>query len=106
MEIIEIPHFTEIIDQHLADDEYGALQWFLALQPTVGDIISKTGGARKARWSSSGQGKRGGLRVIYFYHKRERQIWMLTIYSKSRKKDLTSNDTKLLKSIVQEIKQS
>jgi hypothetical protein len=104
MEIIEIPHFTDILHKFQTDDEYAALQWFLVLQPTAGNIVAGCSGVRKVRWSSRHQGRRGGLRVIYLHLPRKQQIWMLTIYAKVDKKDLTRNDKKVLKQIIQEIK--
>ena len=104
MDIVEIPHFSEIIGDYLTDDEYAALQWHLCLKPEAGDTVAGTGGVRKIRWSVSQRGKRGGLRVIYFYKPNSLEIWMLTIYSKAKKKDLTAIDKSTLKQIVQEIK--
>jgi hypothetical protein len=104
MELIEIPHFTEVVEEYLTDDEYAALQWYLTLNPEIGDLVTGTGGARKVRWSVAGHGKRGGLRVIYFYRPKPSEIWMLTVYSKARKKDLTRKDKTILRQIIQEIK--
>ncbi len=104
MDIVEIPHFSRVIGEYLTDDEYAALQWHLVLRPEAGDTVAGTGGARKIRWSVPQSGKRGGLRVIYYYKPSLLEIWMLTIYSKTRKKDLTAKDKDTLKQIVLEIK--
>lgn len=61
----------------------------MATDPEVGDVIPETGGVRKLRWSLSGRGKRGGARVIYYYHNPEIPILMLDIYPKNAKSDLT-----------------
>jgi mRNA-degrading endonuclease RelE of RelBE toxin-antitoxin system len=67
MLFIESPIFTEDVRELLSDEEYSALQQFLAVQPDAGDMISGTGGLRKVRWSTPGRGKRGGARVIYYH---------------------------------------
>ncbi|ARN76075.1 transcriptional regulator [Oceanicoccus sagamiensis] len=104
MDVIEIPHFTDVVASYLSDDEYAALQWYLLLNPDAGDLIQGTGGIRKVRWFTSWYGKRGGLRVIYYYRRKPMEIWMLTVYSKSKKQDLTTRDKEVLKQIVREIK--
>ncbi len=104
MEIIEIPHFTDQLEQHLEDEEYSALQWFLCQKPDAGDLIRGTGGARKVRWATKNKGKSGGVRTVYFYHTPKGQIWMLAIYAKSEKEGLSAQDKRVLKDIISEIK--
>ncbi len=84
---IETRSFTRRITEFLSDDEYTALQWFLDATPTAGDVIKHTGGARKLRWRKKGQGKRDGLRVIYFYYAKKHTFWMLALYEKTGQKD-------------------
>lgn len=102
--VIETLGFTRRVTDSLSDDEYTALQWFLCNQPTVGDVIQRAGGARKLRWKKKGQGKRGGLRVIYFYHSRKNELWMLALYAKSEQEDLSVSDKKIVKRLIEEIK--
>ncbi|MDU9047485.1 MAG: type II toxin-antitoxin system RelE/ParE family toxin [Candidatus Electrothrix sp. Rat3] len=64
-------------------------------------MVPSGGGVRKLRWSVKGRGKRGGLRVIYYWKKSEDEIWMLTVYSKTEKESIPAH---ILKKIVQEIK--
>jgi mRNA-degrading endonuclease RelE of RelBE toxin-antitoxin system len=80
---IETRLFTRLIDEYLSDEEYAALQLFMAANPEAGDLIQGSGGVRKMRWSASGRGKRGGIRVIYYLRLRAGQIWLLTLYAKS-----------------------
>ncbi len=61
---IETKLFTRLVSEYLSDDDYAALQWTLASDPTAGDLIKGTGGVRKVRWGMAGRGKRGGVRVI------------------------------------------
>lgn len=80
---IETRLFTRLVNEHLSDEEYAALQWTLASDPTVGDLIRGTGGVRKVRWGVGSRGKRGGVRVIYYARLHRGEIWMLTLYAKS-----------------------
>ena len=64
MLFIETSKFTELVKDHLSDDEYVALQWMLLEQPDAGPIVPGSGGVRKVRWGLRGRGKRGGIRVI------------------------------------------
>ncbi|MDP3889134.1 MAG: hypothetical protein Q8Q25_01165, partial [bacterium] len=67
MVVIETAIFTKLVQQHLTDDEYRELQVFLALNPEAGDIIKGSGGLRKVRWRHKRRGKRGGVRLIYYW---------------------------------------
>ena len=67
MLFIETSKFTELVRDHLSDDEYAALQWMLLEQPGAGAIVPGSGGERKVRWGLRGRGKRGGIRVIYYW---------------------------------------
>jgi len=69
---------------YLDDDEYGELQQFMIRHPEVGQLVPGSGGVRKLRWTRSGMGKRGGLRVVYFVKYEPNEFWMLSIYSKSK----------------------
>ncbi|MCK6621480.1 MAG: type II toxin-antitoxin system RelE/ParE family toxin [Calditrichia bacterium] len=83
------------------DDEYLGLQKYLLKYPDKGDIIPGTGGVRKLRWLVSGKGKRGGIRVIYYWKKQDEEIWMLTVYEKSEKSTIPNH---IIKKIAEEIK--
>ena len=80
---VETPVFTRLVTHYLSDDEYLKLQQALADNPEAGDLIPGSGGVRKLRWARRGQGKRGGLRVIYYVRTRQGVIWMLTLYAKN-----------------------
>lgn len=85
----------------MSDENYKELQDALVNRPNMGPIIQGTVGLRKIRWTLKGRGKRGGVRVIYYWMTADEQIYMLYIYPKSEQEDLTSEQKKLLKQIVE-----
>lgn len=102
MEIIETPIFTRKIKDALSDDEYGKLQWALVINPEAGTVIPGSKGLRKLRWVIAGRGKRGGLRIIYYWYVRDDKIYMLFPYVKSAQADLTREQIKILCDYVKE----
>ncbi len=102
MEIIETPVFTRKINDVLSDDEYGKLQWTLVINPEAGAVIPGCRGLRKLRWAISGKGKRGGLRIIYYWYTQDEKIYMLLPYKKSEQGDLTNEQIKILSDYVKE----
>jgi mRNA-degrading endonuclease RelE of RelBE toxin-antitoxin system len=94
---VETPIFTRRIADYLNDEEYSRLQSFPAVHPETGKIIQGSGGIRKLRWAGSGRGKRGGLRVIYYWWVSNDRISMLTVYPKSEMDDLTAEQLKQLR---------
>lgn len=103
MEFIETPTFTRLLAELLTDDDYTALQNVLVVNPERGDIIKGSGGIRKLRHALPGRGKSGGVRVIYYWLRDDSQIFMLLIYPKSKKDDLTDQETALLREFVKEL---
>ncbi len=102
VEFIETPTFTRSIGKLMDDDEYAKLQLALVLRPDWGKVIPGSGGLRKLRWAGSGRGKRGGLRVIYYWQTADGQIWLLLAYPKSEREDLSHDEIKQLKRLVEE----
>ncbi|MEN8130284.1 MAG: toxin [Pseudomonadota bacterium] len=96
--------FTRLLPDYLNDESYRALQRALLENPELGDVMPGTGGFRKVRWEDSRRrkGKRGGLRVIYYYLTADHQIWFFTLYDKGEAKDLTSGEKKILKKAIQD----
>ena len=103
MEFIETPTFTRMVTELLDDDEYRLLQTELAEDHERGDLIKGGGGIRKLRFALPGRGKSGGVRAIYYWLKDHRQIYMLVIYPKSKKDDLTDKETAMLREFVKEL---
>jgi mRNA-degrading endonuclease RelE of RelBE toxin-antitoxin system len=101
MQFIETSIFTRQVIDLLSDDEYSQLQLVLSERPDLGDIIQKSGGLRKVRWSLAGRGKRGGVRVIYYWVVAKDQILMLFMYPKNVMDDLTPQQLKVLRQIVE-----
>lgn len=101
MQFIETSIFTRQVTSILTDDEYSQLQMTLFAHPDMGVIIPHSGGLRKVRWSMSGGGKRGGVRAIYYWVVAEDKILMLFIYPKNEKDDLTPQQLKVLREIVE-----
>jgi len=95
--------FTKYLNDYLNDDEYSELQEFLMEQPDAGDPIQGTGGLRKLRWSSEnkGKGKRGGVRVIYYWKVAEDQIYFFTLYAKNEMTDLSDDEKNALKKMLE-----
>ena len=103
MEFIETATFTRLLADLLTDDEYADLQNVLVENPERGDIIKGGGGIRKLRVALPGRGKSGGVRVIYYWLRNDGQIYMLLIYPKSKKDDLTHRETAMLREFVKEL---
>ena len=99
---IETSIFTRQVQQLLTDDEYRQLQRALVNRPNAVSLIVGSGGLRKIRWAKQGGGKRGGVRVIYYWAVSQEQILMLFIYAKGERDDLTPVQVKVLKKIVKE----
>jgi hypothetical protein len=101
MLFIETPIFTSAIQSLLPDDLYRDLQRDLAIRPEGGNIIKGSGGLRKIRFNLKGSGKRGGLRIIYYWDPPD-TIYMLFAYKKNDQEDLTPMQLRILSKLVQE----
>ena len=99
---VETPVFTGLVRKSLDDDEYRALQLTLLLRPEQGPLIPGSGGLRKIRWGKKGRGKRGGLRVIYYWDKASSRCFMLFLYGKNEQGDLTPTQVRTLAGLVRE----
>jgi hypothetical protein len=103
---IETSTFSRIREQYLDDDQLRLLQAALMRKPDAGTVIRKSGGLRKLRWSAGGIGKRGGLRVIYYWQRSRNRIFLMTAYRKNEMTDLTNPELRVLKTLVAEIELS
>jgi len=90
--VVETPEFLSATRKLMSDDERAVLVDYLAHNPMAGDLVQGTGGIRKVRWALDGRGKRGGARVIYFYHDADMPLFALTAYAKNERADLSQQD--------------
>lgn len=102
MLFIETPIFTKEVRALLHDDEYRFLQSAILLRPEQGAVIPGSGGLRKLRWGISGKGKRGGIRVIYYWEREQETIFMLFVYPKYKHEDLTPAQLRVLSRLIWE----
>jgi len=99
--LVETSVFTRQVLSLLTDDDYRNLQVLLANQPTTGTLIKGSGGLRKIRWADKGRGKRGGVRVIYYWAVKKEELLMLFMYSKTERDDLTPDQLRALRKIIE-----
>jgi len=86
---VETHEFLSATKKLMDDAERAELVLYLAYNPTAGDVIPGSGGVRKVRWGLEGRGKRGGARVIYFFHDMEMPLLLLKAYAKNEQEDLS-----------------
>ena len=102
--VLEMPEFIRQAKKILSDDARIELIQYVALNPLVGNLIQGTGGVRKLRWAGiENKGKSGGVRLIYFYHDVTVPIFLLTIYPKSQKGNLTKSEKNILSATMKQI---
>jgi len=99
---LETSVFTSRLRGLVDEDQYRALQLALLLRPEQGPLIPGSGGLRKLRWGTRGRGKRGGLRLVYYWAPREQAFYMLYVYAKNEQSDLTPAQVKVLRRVVRE----
>jgi hypothetical protein len=90
--VVETPEFIRRTEKLLDEKEREALIGYLAANPTAGDLIPGTGGVRKLRWGLERRGKRGGARIIYFFHNTQLPLFLLTAFAKNERTDLSQAD--------------
>jgi len=97
---MELPEYIRRIAKLLDKSECNKVINYLAVHPKSGDIISGTGGIRKLRWARSGRGKRGGVRIIYYFHNEGIPLFLLTVFEKKEKDNLTKAERNELSKFV------
>lgn len=97
---VETPVFTKRLKELMDDEIYLKFQQLLLANPTAGAIVSGGGGVRKIRYALKDKGKSGGVRVIYYYQDDKGKIWLLLIYPKSEKDNITKEQLAILKTYV------
>lgn len=102
MRFVETPIFTAALRRHLDEKTYRALQLALMLRPTQGAIIQGGAGLRKLRWAAQGRGKRGGVRLLYYWEPGSETFYLLYLYAKNEQDDLTATQLRMLAKLVRE----
>ena len=90
--VAETTEYSRRAKKLLSEQERNDLIAFLAARPEAGDLMEGTGGVRKVRWAREGKGKSGGVRVIYYYHNEGIPLYLLTLYGKSEKDNLSAGE--------------
>lgn len=100
---VELPAFNRNRPDYLTDEDYRLFQTALLESPNLGDVIQGTGGLRKVRWADQNRnkGKRGGIRVIYYWYTGGAEFWLFTIYDKDQAIDISPDQKRTLKSLLQ-----
>lgn len=101
--VVELPDFIRRVRTLLSAEEISHLINHLAAEPEAGDLIEGTGGVRKLRWAREGMGKRGGTRVIYFFHNERIPLYLLTIFGKNEKSNLSMGERNDLRVLVERL---
>ena len=92
--MIEFPGYRRRADELFSVDEQDAIVDLIAYEPTCGDLIPGTGGLRKVRVGRGGSGKRGGARVIYYFYTADFPVFLMALYAKNEKADLSAREKK------------
>ena len=100
----EMPEYVRRATKLLSESERSELIDHVAANPRAGDLVHGTGGVRKLRWARGGRGKSGGLRVIYYFHSEALPLYLLTMFGKGEKADLSQVERNELAKLVQVLK--
>ena len=102
--VVETPEFRRCARKLLTDGERDALIDYVAAYPDAGDVMQGTGGARKVRWGAKGRGKSGGVRVVTFYGGAPIPVFLLTVFGKGEKANLTKAERNELRKVLSDLK--
>jgi hypothetical protein len=101
--IVELPEYIKRAGKILSKDERDELLFYLSSHPKAGEVMQGTGGVRKLRWASKGKGKSGGSRIIYFFYNETIPMFLLTIFGKNEKINLSKAERNELSKLVKEL---
>lgn len=101
--VVELPEFIRRANKLLREVEREALIEYLAANPLAGVLIEGTGGIRKLRWKREGTGKSGGVRVIYYYHDGRYPLFLLTLFGKSEKSNISKAERNMLAKLTRQL---
>ena len=98
--VVETAIFRKKADQLWKEEEREDFVLHIASNPFAGDVVPGSGGVRKIRWTQRGAGKRGGIRVIYFYRTVSDEIWLLTLYAKNERENIPAHELKQIREAI------
>lgn len=101
--VAETGTFQRKANQLLSEEEKSDLIAYLSENPQSGVLIQNTGGIRKLRWARSGGGKSGGVRVIYYFHSEIMPLYLLTVFGKNEKANISMKEKQVLSRLVKEL---
>ena len=87
--VAETPEYLRRCDKLLTEGERRDVVDYLAAHPKAGDLMEGTGGVRKIRWARAGRGKSGGVRIIYYVHSEAMPLYLLTVFAKNERANLS-----------------
>jgi RelE toxin of RelE / RelB toxin-antitoxin system len=102
--VAETPLFLRQAERVWSPAQHDEFVDYIAGNPEAGDVIPESGGIRKVRWGREGAGKRGGVRVIYFFHHPDRPLYLLMVYAKARKEDLSADEKRTVRQLAAVLK--
>ena len=102
--VAETALFVRQAETVWSDEEHEEFVNYIASNPKAGDVIPETGGVRKVRWNRKGGGKRGGTRIVYFHADPNRPLYLLMVYAKARKEDLSAEEKRMVRSLALALK--
>jgi len=100
-----VPPFEDRAAAVWSEEELDEFVAYIAYHPDAGDVIPGSGGVRKVRWGRSGSGKRGGVRVAYYYHDDSMPLFLLTVYAKNRRENLSPAELASMRKLIQTLKE-
>ncbi len=89
----------------MSEDDLRELESYLLEHPNAGDVVQGTGGVRKLRWARPGRGKSGGVRTIYIDFADREVTWLITVFGKNEKTDLSPAERTEIRRFVKKIKE-
>ena len=98
--VAELPEYLRAAARLLVEVDRRAIIDHLAAHPADGDLIEGTGGVRKLRWGRDGRGKSGGVRVIYYFHSEAMPLYLLTMFAKNERANLSKAERNELAGLV------
>jgi len=95
--VVEAPEFATRAEKLMSREEKDSLILYLSMNPAAGVVVPGAGGVRKLRWALAGRGKRGGARVIYFFHNLQLPLFLLSVFAKNQRADLSQDEKNRLR---------